>query len=285
MRRTSSTWVMGPLVAVLLLAGRGAEAVPVDCLGVGCEVTDGNARIATNDSDADLDVFEIGGVDQLYSHRFWITYGANSPVNPLTDNELSVTMTFTAATQDADTRQIVLVFENSILRITITYTLTSTGPTTATVDYAALVENISGDDLDLSLVSYVDFDLDESSGGDTAEYDPGTTTLTQTDVRAIGRAVLVTVPDHFDVGACCDSNVIGRLVDGHLSDDPGPFGPGDAVAAFQYDLALATAGSTTLTGRLEAEVLPGEALPAPLASPLGLLAMAATLLALARRRR
>lgn len=279
-RRTG--WAATLLVAVMvsgaiMLSADQVSAAPVDCLGSSCSVSDDGARIETDDLWQFLDEFEVGGRSHLFEQEFWINFDANSAANPVTPASLGNILSIVSATEDEDTNQIVIVFENSDVRVTVTYELIGAGPTMATVNYSALVENLSGSDLDLTLVDYVDYDLDDNAVGDTVRFD--TDTIIQTKAGITGRARSLTSFDHFDVGECCQIELVGRLVNGHLSDDPGPSGPSDRAGAFQNNISLAEEESLLIERELQIQItLP--VVSAPVLTSGGSVAVAALLAAI-----
>ncbi|MGH3583839.1 MAG: hypothetical protein ACRDUB_19785, partial [Mycobacterium sp.] len=186
-----------------------AAAVPIACPG-DCTVSDAGATLVENGGRL-VDLL-VNGFDQLAQQAFFITAGVNSAMNPLVQNELASTVPLTSATQDEDTNQIVLVFSDAALNITVTYTLVG-APRMATVSYFAVVQSLSSDDTNLALVDFIDYDLMSESGGDTVTF-VGPSTVSQTGKGATGTARSVSTFNFSDVGDCCASATFDRLVDG-----------------------------------------------------------------------
>lgn len=238
--------LFGVILGVTLTSGP-SSAAPVDCLATGCTVSDNSAVLITDDSQHVIDLI-IQGVDEVFRQNFFATLGVNSAGNPVTETEIEDVLTLVSATQDEVTNQIVIVFSNGTVRVTATYTLVGAGPS-ATVSYTALVENLSDGAADLALVDYIDFDLSQSSGGDTVSF-VGPDTIRQTDPFATGSLRSISSFDYFDVGMCCTSELFNRLVDGHLGGNSGPVGPFDVSGGFQNNIALGPFGSQTISREL-----------------------------------
>ncbi len=236
----------GMMLGVTLMSGQ-SSAAPVDCLASGCAVSDSSA-VLTTDNEQHVVNLIIQGVDEVFRQNFFATLGVNSAGNPVTETEIEDVLTLVSATQDEVTNQIVIVFSNGTVRVTATYTLVGAGPA-ATVSYTALVENLSDGAADLALVDYIDFDLSQSSGGDTVSF-VGPDTIRQTDPFATATLRSISSFDYFDVGECCAGNLFDRLVDGHLGGNSGPAGPFDASGGFQNNIALGPFGSQTISRQL-----------------------------------
>lgn len=257
----------------LLLAAPG-YAVPVPCPGFFCSVSDAGTTLESGDGR--LFTLRVSGSDQLFQQVFLVTPGVNSAMNPVQPTEIDDVLTQVSATQDEDTNQIVMVFADAALNITVTYTLVG-APRMATVSYLAIVQSLMGDDTNLAIVDYIDFDLMGDSQGDTVSFTPDT--ITQTGKGATATARSVSSYDFVDVGVCCATAMFSRLVDGHLSGDVGPVGPTDTAGAFQNNITLSSNGAFTIARELQVTLPPVSTIaPAPSLSPIG---MAAALIALA----
>lgn len=246
--------------------------MPVDCTNTECSVSDNGATIRTGSSKG-LVAFTVGGTDFLEDQEFFITSGAISAGNPLTDQRLIDALPLVSAVQDEATNEIEVVFETPTLKAVVRYRLIGGGPLTAKVEYSLGVTNfgVAGPAV-LSLVDYVDFDLFGNPGGDTIAYTP--TTITWTKSTALATATAAGAVEGFDVGPCCIEALFGRLdANGNLGGDAGPV-VGDVSGAFQNDLVVqADGGIGGLGGQLEI-VLQPSATTAPVLRPVALLVLA-----------
>lgn len=256
------------VLAMQWIVGSTALAAPVPCPFNACAVSDAGTTLRFEGGAlVGIDVF---GIDQLAQQGLFVTLGANSPGNPLTGSSLASTYSLISATQDEDANQIVVVFsDNSTLSFTLTYTLTG-GPLTATIPYTVLVQNLSGNSQALALMDFIDFDLMDDSTGDTVVF-TAPDTITQTGKGATATARSISAFAYQDVGECCVTSTLSRLVSGHLSGDVGPVGPDDVSGSFQDDLQVAAAGSFTISRQLQVTIPAQPRIaPAPALSPLAL---------------
>jgi hypothetical protein len=259
-----------------VLVTQPAAAVPVSCLGADCVVSDNGVEFIV-DSDGEARELRIGLLQQLFQQALSITLGVNSPANPVVASELHEAYPITSATADEDTNQIVVVFSDGTLSITVTYTLVGT-ELTGMVSYFAVIQNLTDSPIDLALVDYIDFDLRGTEFFDTIEFLPPNVMQT-TGKGVVATARSVSAFDYQDVGECCETALYDRLVDGHLGGAVGPVGPSDVSGAFQNNIALTSSGAFTVSRELNVITPPiNRIAPAPSLSPAG---FAAALLALA----
>jgi hypothetical protein len=259
----------------VLGAARSATAAAVDCTNTDCVVSDNGASIRTG-VDKALSEFKIGSTDFLADQEFFITFGAISAGNPLTDDRLADVLPDVSAVQDEETNEIEVVFQTPALKAVVHYHLIGGGPLTATVSYSISVTNFGAQNETLSLVDYVDFDLLGIPVDDTLVYTPNTMTWTKS--TALATAASQNAVTGFDVGSCCIDNLFGRLdANGNLGGAAGPV-MGDVSGAFQDNLVVAGDGGTASLSRQLEIVLQNTSAKAPLLHPLGLLLLV-TLLA------
>jgi hypothetical protein len=275
--------IAGNLCAVILgvaLTSGESGAAPVDCLSAGCTVSD-SAAVLQTDSNQFVSALTIQGIGQIAEQSFDVTPGINSAGNPVAQNDIQTILPLVSATQDDVTKHIVVVFSDDTVRITVTYTLIGTG-TSATVRYTVLIENLSDAGVNLALVDFIDYDLNDSSNGDTISF--AGDTIHQSDPPVTATARSISSFDFFDVGPCCKDELYNRLVSGHLGGNSGPVGPEDVSGGFQNNIALADSGSLTISRELHVQVQAkpptAPSTPAPTLSPWGLGVLALALVAL-----
>lgn len=266
-----------------------ARAVAVSCLNSDCVVSDnGTTLVVDQDGEARALFVDSNLINQLFQQALSITPGVNSPGNPLVPSELHEAYPITAASADEDTNQIVVVFADATLSITVTYTLTG-APLAATVGYLVVIQNLTDGQVDLALVDYIDWDLRGTEFFDTIEF-TGPDTQQTSGKGVVATAQAVSGFDFQDVGECCETALYSRLVDGHLGGGIGPVGPADVSGAFQNNIVLTPNGAFTVSRVLGVTVPAIDRIsPAPSLSPAGIAAALAALAAVAfaamRRRR
>lgn len=271
--RTRLSIILATLTIGLVLPAAPLLAVPVACPSE-CIVSDGPASMTFDG--LVLTSLTVNGIDQLSQQGLLLTLGVNSPANPLTGVYLEQELPVQSATQDEDTNQIVVMFSDGALSVTVTYTLVG-APQMATVDYLVRLQNIGFADQAMALTDFIDFDLMGNNSGDTVSFSPNV--ITQTGKGATATATSVGAIDYHDVGECCLFSTLSRTVDGHLSDANGPVGPDDVTGSFQNNIELPEQSAFTIARRLQVTTAaPNTIAPAPALSPL---ALAAALLALA----
>ena len=266
-----------------LFSGLGtnvANAVAIDCLADGCTVSDNGANIFVDTDEGELTAFSVGGMEHVFEEEFHFCLdGCGGDLN----RELSDNFSLSSAMQTGNMITVVFDGDGNGLRLTIDLTLTG-GTNTATVNETATLDVIEryGVSLDnIVLSEYDDFDLNDSSGGDTVRYDG--TSFIQTDGNTT--LVLTSTPfDFFDVEACCESNILSdRLINGHLAGNAGPFGPDDVAFALEYDIDLSQLDSFTISKTKTITIASGEPIPEP--STLAIFGLGLLGLGLRRRRR
>jgi len=246
-------------LAFLLIGAVGdhsAKANPIDCSGGDCTVSDGGASILYDaSSDWEMNDFIVGGMNHLFEEEYHACFNCfRDDIN----FELDDNFDLISATEDEAANRILIVMEGEGLRLTFDHVLSgssSPGFSTATIDETITIENIdpSGAPITLTLSEYDDFDLNDNSDDDTVSSDgtiftqtAGNTTLTLTS----------TLFDYFDVGECCEGDILeDELVDGHLAGRT-DFGPGDAAFALQYDLEVVNGQAIVIEKQKTITVVP-----------------------------
>jgi len=235
----------GILAAVGLLAlalgSDGASAMPVSCLGSDCTVSDGAASIAYRTSvDPELKTFSINGTDNLSEEEYHLCFDCNT--SSKLGVELDNNLTLTSATQDEAANMVTAIFEGSGLKITFDHLLTG-GANSGTIDETITIENTQSTALQFVLTELDDFDLNDTSDGDSASFNGDF--FTQTD-GPVSLFLSSSSFDFFTVGDCCEFNLLtDTLVGGHLGGVTS-FGPGDAAFALEYDISLAAGQSAII---------------------------------------
>lgn len=231
----------------LALGSNSASATPVSCFGGNCTVSDGDASITFDGdgTDPELDDFSINGTNHLSEEEYHLCFDCSNGFNV----ELTVNLALTSATEDEDANLITAILEGSGLRITFDHLLTG-GTDSGTVDETITIENTQVDPqgqfldpIEFVFTEYDDFDLDDDSDFDDADYNGSF--FTQED-SGITLFLSSTPFDFFTVGDCCETNILeDSLSGGHLD---GNISASDTDAAFalEYDISLASGQSIVI---------------------------------------
>jgi hypothetical protein len=217
-------------VAVALLASVSqAQVMPVT-------LTD-TASTAKVDVGSDMGMYQwnVGGFNQLKQQWFYYRIGPSGPAAGI--NSIGLV----GWNQNAGLNTLSTTYANSILSVSIDYTLQSKTPGRADIIENISVKNISGAPFDLHFFQYSDFDLDGNPLADVVQvFDDGaghfdfaqqnkgmselseTVALPSADAAEADFAAILH-PKFFSPGYNLNSSNVG------------PVGPGDVAWAFQWD--------------------------------------------------
>lgn len=182
------------------------------------------------DSEGWGDFIDPNSVDHMYQNWWWFRIEGDNQETALSNLVFS----------NISSNMAQLKFQHGgNLFFELTYTLTGISPTQAQVDINWLVRNISSSPLTVNLFSYSDFDLNDSSSGDsgtlvnpqTIRYTEGSTAV---DVIASAGHLVGYDVDHYPT-------LVDLLSDGSVYDVSNmglPFGPGDMTNVFQWRASL-----------------------------------------------
>ena len=250
-------WVLATAIAT------PARAVPVDCLGGDCLVSDGEAALGLGARVIAFDVypFSVRGVDQLYTHDFWLRFEVGPVVSDPGSGSpawLPDVMTLVAATQDEDTNELTASFSEPTGTFTVDFRLSLTGiPEGGIASEVITITNVSGSDsVLLDFFSYYDWFLHESGSGEEGFFD-GLDTLVEFERSVNAEVQSVTPHDFFDIGLCCYEKILGTSLDasGNLAGNTSA-GPGDLASAFQYDGILLGPGQISVLESVVTLIVP-----------------------------
>lgn len=250
------------------------------------------ANFSTQDSDAGgnpvgLYDWEVNGDDYMHQQWFWYRDGETGPETSLGQ----LTQTHLATLDlDGDTNDDFLLVRyrdaNQSVEIELRYILTGAATTALNSDLVEVISlrNTSNAPKSLHFFQYVDFDLADTSDGDTVVLtgSPANTARQTETLVHVSETVVTPRPSHHEANIF--SSTRDRLNDAlptTLNDNAGPLGPADVTWAFQWDFTLAP-GQTYLISKdknLRAEVI-----PEPSTALLAVLGLAGAALAARRRR-
>ncbi|MCW5939591.1 MAG: PEP-CTERM sorting domain-containing protein [Fimbriimonadaceae bacterium] len=189
--------------------------------------------------------FSVAGVENPTQHWFWYRAGADTR-----DYALSNQTEATVSGNFAELQYVepVAGFGPDALRFVQTYELTQTGPNSAFLTIAFGVLNQTTSAIDLTLSSYLDTDLNETAGDDSAAVS-GEENEVQTIVDSLTGSSLVYSAstrrlNAFEVAPY--SSILDSLTDNGAtvySNSAFNFGPGDYTGGYQWQ-------STITPGRL-----------------------------------
>lgn len=126
----------------------------------------------------------------------------------------------------------------------LTYTATDTGENLGQVLQTMVVTNTGSQPLNLDLFNYADFDVNNTSGGDSATGGLGGITISDGPWSILYQGVGASAYQVTNF-----SSLITQLTDGsaqNYSNTGLPFGPGDFTGGFQWTLALPAGESATV---------------------------------------
>ncbi|CAG0954767.1 hypothetical protein PHYC_00401 [Phycisphaerales bacterium] len=247
--------------------------------GVIHTLSDRNSLVQIDDaSQAGMFDWFVDGTDHMFQQWFWFRVGMSPEVSIDT---LALTGTFIGDTNPFDdpaSDTLSLRYSAPGFDIQPTWVLRGTTPGSARSDVteSITITNHENFDLSISFFQYSDFDLNGTSGGDTAVI-PGllhNTALQSEAGFTLSETVVAPVPSHYEVANF--PSILTRLNDGlpdTLTDFAGPVF-GDCTWAFQWDFVI-PAGQSVVISKDKAIT------PAP--GALALLGIG--MLTLARRRR
>jgi len=216
--------------------------VTVDCSGSSCSVSNNGWLVESNSGEHDLVNFSYNGIDHLWEEEFHLGFGTSIPSDGnRADQDISDLLTLSLATENEGTDTIETVFIGSGLTATVTRQLTAASANGATLmETIELADTSAGDagPVNLWLIEYTDWDLNDNEFNDTASYNPANTTFTQTSGATTSTIRALTAPGYYDIaqGTGEDPLLYDNIVAGHLGNHQGPLGPADVKHAFQYNL-------------------------------------------------
>jgi hypothetical protein len=232
----------------------------------------------------DADFTNPLGVDNMFQNWWWYGTELNGRENAL-GNQVSSSTTASSA-------RIVYVEDagpNSpdALLFDLEYTLTSLSPALAIVQIGWKVHNLSDIEQTVTFFSYSDFDLNDSSGGDSGVFiAPNQFALTDANpLVSAGLIASVSRLDGWEQAPFAD--IRDKLTDTDLdtlANATSPLGPDDLTHAFSWTFTLAPNGAANGGDQMVGSLVKFVNNPVPEPSTFAVMAIAAGGL-LARRRR
>lgn len=202
-------------------------------------VTDGNSEIDVDPHSEDgLDFWEVDGIEHMFQQWYWFRVEGDDSESSLDTLPLSHHETHGSDTIHI-TYSVLDDLGSPFGEVNLEYRLTGGPEGTSKIEewftfgYSGLEEAET-----VHIFEYTDLDLDDSSGGDSAELvEPGIIVQSDGDVFVTVESDIV--PDHWEIAEYSD--LLDDLTDGApttLGDTGSPFGPADATHAFQYTFLL-----------------------------------------------
>ena len=224
-------------------------------------------------SQAGMYNWNVGGVTQLNQQWFWYRIGTVGP-------ESSVDTISAAAINQTTTNQATITYNNASLNVQLTYVLTGNTASSGLNESVRLINNTASS-LDLHFFQYSDFDLNNTTGGQSVSLSNSTVRATQT--YSLGPAWVATetaTPNANHREAAFYNTTLASLNDVNPTtlNDNLTAGPGDVTFAYEWDFTIAAGGSKLISKIVNVSV------PEPSAIALMVLGLAAITLRRAKAR-
>ncbi len=231
----------------LVLFGLSGSFVQPSLAGLFTLVDDNSTATFDTDSQANAFDWTVDGVDQLFQQAFWFRIGNVAeqsmdvlphPVEGVTDTNF-----------DGDPDTLFVRYNHASFRADIRYTLDGgvAGSRASDIAEQISITNLTASPVDLHFFQYSDFELNGTSGGDSAVFTNANTVQQFEGALSISETVITPVADHREIDFF--ANTLSKLNDAvatTLSDTP-PIGvvagPGDMTWAYQWDFVLTPRGT------------------------------------------
>jgi hypothetical protein len=233
--------------AVVLVSAIFGLSVPASIAGLFTLVDDNSVADFDTTTGSNAYDWEVDGEDQLFEQSFWFRVGNVAEQNlNLLPHPIEGT-TDTNFDGNADT--LFVRYNGAGFRVDVRYVLDggAVGSRASDIAEQISITNLSGAPLDFHFFQYSDFDLNGTSGGDSAVF-PNANAVRQSEgALSIAETVITPVPSHREIDFY--DATLDKLEDAFattLSDAPATgvnFGPGDLTWAYQWDVVIPVGGS------------------------------------------
>jgi hypothetical protein len=271
MRRTLPA-IFGAGALLLLVAPAFADTFTLEDLNSTAVFDTG-----TSSSPSGQTTWTIDGVDQVYEQDFWIRVGDDTSTPETRVSSLTLDH---AGTGDINVNTgddvLSLLYGGTGYSVTVAYTLAGGNSGTGTSDLAETItihNTQTSGSLHFNFFEYVDFDLNDTIGGDYATVSNGNS-VQQWDPDANGQVtetVVTPTPSAFELGSY--PSILNALNDGdadNLSSSTTSLDNTDVTWAFQWDFNLGAGGSFIISKDKNFALVP---LPSAALAGLGLLGL------------
>jgi hypothetical protein len=207
---------------------------------------DGNSLTRFDPDTADGQfAWEVSGVNHMFQQWFWLRAGADTAERDLsTLVKIAQTVTDTNPLEDPRPDTLNLGYrEPGAARYEVfgTFTLRGGAPGQTLSDIAETltIRNISQQPLTFSFFQYADFDINDTSGGDTGQILIGRIPQQFEGGAFATEAVVTSAPNAWQIATF--PTIINSLTDNaitNLNNASGPVGPGDLSWALQWNFTL-----------------------------------------------
>jgi hypothetical protein len=206
-------------------------------------LADENSSINFNTASAgNASNWHVDGVDHLSRQAFWFRIG-----NTAEQSVHSLPIAFEVATNtnfDPNLDNLFVRYLGAGFRIDVEYSLDGGLPGSRASDLTEQISisNTGTSPLDFHFYQFADFDLNSTSGDDSAVFTNANAVRQTEGAVSVSETVITPVPSHREIDF--HPNTLAKLSDAGpttLSDTPGTgvsFGPGDVTWAYQWDFVL-----------------------------------------------
>lgn len=268
--QSSMAFLRATVVCSLVVLGPSIFFAQPATAGTFTLVDDNSEAGFDTDSQANALSWSVDGIDQLFQQAFWFRVG--NVAEQSLDTLVHPTEGTTDTNFDGDQDTLFVRYNGNGFDVEVRYTLDGGTLNSGAADMGEQISIISRSNspLDVHFFQYVDFDLQGTSGGDSAYFTNSNSVRQSEGSLRLTETVVTPVPNHREIDFW--PNTVNNLNDGvatTLSDTPSVgtiLGPSDVAWAFQWDFSLAPGGTFQISKDKNLSAVPEPLALVPLVS-------------------